>query len=161
MFRNVSSKRIYPLAKLMATFFGVGYFPRIPGTVASLLTLIAGWFIIDNFGKVSFALIILLIFFFGWLSSSYVLKNDKKNSDPGFIVADEVVGQGFILLFIPVEFIIYVVAFLSFRFFDILKPWPIYLLEKKFRNAFGIMIDDLFASLYAVLTIKIIGSIYQ
>ena len=156
MFSKSFYKEIHSIAKLIATCFGIGYFPKIPGTITSLITLAVAWFIIDDFGKIYFALIILALFFLGWFSSHCVLKSKRNGHDPQFIVIDEVVGQGFVLLSIPGgDPLMWIVSFALFRYFDIAKTWPIHLLEKRFKNAFGIMIDDIGAALYAILTTNI------
>ena len=158
MFSKSFYKEIHSIAKLIATCFGIGYFPKIPGTITSLITLVVAWFIItnsDDFGKIYFALIILALFFLGWFSSHCVLKSKRNGHDPQFIVIDEVVGQGLVLLSIPSDPLMWIVSFTLFRYFDIAKTWPIHLLEKRFKNAFGIMIDDIGAALYAILTTNI------
>ncbi len=155
MFSKSFYKEIHSIAKLIVTCFGIGYFPKIPGTITSLITLAVAWFIIDDFGKIYFALIILALFFLGWFSSHCVLKSKRNGHDPQFIVIDEVVGQGLVLLSIPSDPLMWIVSFTLFRYFDIAKTWPIHLLEKTFKNAFGIMIDDIGAALYAILTTNI------
>ena len=157
MFSKSFYKEIHSIAKLIATCFGIGYFPKIPGTITSLITLVVAWFIIDDFGKIYFALIILALFFLGWFSSHCVLKSKRNGCDPQFIVIDEVVGQGLVLLSIPGDRdpLMWIVSFALFRYFDIAKTWPIHLLEKRFKNAFGIMIDDIGAALYAILATNI------
>jgi phosphatidylglycerophosphatase A len=162
MFSKSFYKETHSIAKLIATCFGIGYFPKIPGTIASLITLAVAWFIIDDFGKIYFALIILALFFLGWFSSHCVLKSKRNGYDPQFIVIDEVVGQGLVLLgvfnfsSIPVDDpLMWIASFALFRYFDIAKTWPIHLLEKRFKSAFGIMIDDIGAALYAILATNI------
>jgi phosphatidylglycerophosphatase A len=162
MFSKSFYKEIRSIAKLIATCFGIGYFPKIPGTITSLITLVVAWFIItnsDDFGKIYFALIILALFFLGWFSSHCVLKSKRNGHDPQFIVIDEVVGQGLVLLSIPGNPLMWIVSFALFRYFDIAKTWPIHLLEKRFKNAFGIMIDDIGAALYAILATNIFSAL--
>lgn len=78
--------------------------------------------------------------------------------DPGYIVIDEVVGQWLTLLVAPLHPLAYVVGLLAFRFFDILKPWPIGWLDQNVRDAFGVMIDDVVAALYAgVVLYSVVG----
>jgi phosphatidylglycerophosphatase A len=153
-------KKTYAIAKLVVTFFGIGYLPKIPGTIASLTTLVIAWFIIDDLGKSYFALVIFALFFLGWLASHYVLKNKKNGYDPQFIVIDEVVGQGLVLLSIPYgDPLMWIISFVFFRYFDIAKTWPIHSLEKKLKNAFGIMIDDIGAALYAIIATNILYAV--
>ncbi len=159
MFSKSFYKEIHSIAKLIATCFGIGYFPKIPGTITSLITLAVAWFIIDDFEKIYFALIILALFFLGWFSSHCVLKSKRNGHDPQFIVIDEVVGQGLVLLSIPDDPLMWIVSFALFRYFDIAKTWPIHLLEKRFKNAFGIMIDDIGAALYAILATNIFSAL--
>jgi phosphatidylglycerophosphatase A len=73
--------------------------------------------------------------------------------DPGNIVWDEMVGYWLTVAFLPMTWAWWLAAFATFRFFDILKPWPIRLLERRFGGGLGIMLDDVLAALYAMLVL--------
>lgn len=88
--------------------------------------------------------------------------NDMGVHDHPAIVFDEVVGMLFVLMGVPAGLIWLVLGFILFRLFDIWKPWPIGLLDKKVSGGFGIMADDLLAAIYAwwVLQWSYMGYLY-
>lgn len=134
----------------IATFFKIGYMPIAPGTWASLVTAVLVFFIAPYWqASVYWQIpVIAAIFFIGIPAASYAEIHFKKK-DPGHCVIDEVAGQMVSLLFISHEPVYYIAGFFLFRFFDIIKPFPIRLLEK-FPRGLGIMIDDIGAGLYAL-----------
>ena len=81
--------------------------------------------------------------------------------DPGLVVIDEVVGQWLSLLTTPLDPIGYLIAFFFFRFFDILKPWPACWADSKLHSATGVMLDDVFAGLYALLCATLIMNYFM
>ena len=89
-----------------------------------------------------------------WLSRWALQKLEEK--DPQIIVVDEVVGQSLVLTVAPITPASYLLAFMLFRLFDIYKPWPIYLVDKRMKGPLGIMLDDVVAGLYAAVTLLII-----
>ena len=82
------------------------------------------------------------------------------HDDPGFIVIDEVAAQWLVLLAAPLDWRWYAAAFLLFRLFDIAKPWPIRLMERRVAGGFGIMLDDIVAALYAVVLLLIAEGVF-
>lgn len=131
------------IARLIATWFGCGYFPKGPGTVGSLAAVILVWYGVPALWG---ALILLLPAI--WASS--IVARELGN-DPQVVVVDEVVGQWIALSFSPVEPIPVIAAFFLFRLFDITKPWPVHQLER-LESGWGIMMDDVAAgSLAAVV----------
>lgn len=76
--------------------------------------------------------------------------------DPGGIVWDEMVGYWLTVALLPVQWEWMLAAFVLFRFFDILKPWPIKLVEKSFSGGLGIMLDDVVAAIYAMLILGLV-----
>lgn len=73
--------------------------------------------------------------------------------DHGGIVWDEIVSFAAILMVIPADALHWILAFVAFRFFDILKPWPIRYFDSRFKNGFGVMFDDVLAAIYAAAVI--------
>ena len=154
---------------LISTFFGYGYLTKIPGTVASIVTTIFIYIAYEYLGytdlKFSIFFFILLFFY-----SFYAVKdseNEFKDKDPRQIVIDEVLGQSMPLILllylnqtnqlsIQIE-IYYVLSLIFFRFFDILKPFPVSYFDKNFKNYFGIIMDDIMAGLYSMLLIYLIS----
>lgn len=76
--------------------------------------------------------------------------------DHGGIVWDEIVAFAAVLMCVPHTWTTWVAAFVAFRFFDILKPWPIRIADAKLKNGFGIMFDDALAAIYAVLLMRVV-----
>ena len=80
---------------------------------------------------------------------------EKHGNDPGIIVIDEFVGQWISLLFLPRILWIYVAAFMLFRIFDILKPFPAND-SQKLKHGWGVMIDDVIAGIYTNLVLQLL-----
>ena len=139
---------------LFATWFGSGLSPKAPGTVGSLFSLPIVLFGIYG-GVESLLGVLVCLFFIGLWATSLVLRTQKEQ-DPGFVVIDETVGQGLtFLLAVPLGLTGWSVicGFLLFRFFDIIKLWPASFFDSRVHNAFGVMMDDVIAGLYAALVL--------
>ena len=150
---------------IFVTLFGVGLLPFAPGTWGSLFGLILFFYtnIYLSINVQFFYLLLLLIILFAILTCYFATKELGDNEkDQKSIVIDELAGVW--IAFIPVsgivmmqEFLTYsVLAFLLFRVFDIWKPYPIGLIDKKIKNYLGVVLDDLVAGLYAAITIWLI-----
>ena len=140
----------------LALGLGSGLLRPAPGTWGSLAGLIIGYFTLDYFGMTFFA----LFTFFAFLIGCYLCQktaDDMQVHDHGAIVWDEFIGIFITLMAVPqLNWQWLAVAFISFRFFDILKPYPIRYFDQKLESGFGIMIDDVLAAIYAVLVIVLI-----
>ena len=151
---------------LFVTCFGIGAFRFAPGSITSLITCVFLYslFHIINLSNNLIFIILLLVFIYSFHAVSEYIKYNE-NKDPKEVVIDEFIGQS-----IPIylyEFshgsskgsdeaiIFYLYIYILFRFFDIKKPFPINMLDKKFKNSFGVIIDDVAAGLYVVLTLII------
>jgi len=145
------------LPYIIATFFGVGYCPKAPGTAGSLATLPFAFLLNFYCGGLPALLVFLaLVYIVGTLASKEVLKH--TNHDPSFIVIDEVAGQLIPLIYISAfatsleQWWLYAAAaFVLFRIFDIFKPFPASYFDKKVLNAHGVMLDDVVAGIYALV----------
>ena len=135
----------------IATVLGVGYTPKAPGTAGSLFAILILYLL-----PISNTVLIILIVLFTVLGiwSASVIENEKGN-DPSIVVIDEVVGQWISLLYIPFSVVPVILAFILFRFFDILKPFPIDQ-SQNLKGGFGIMVDDILAGIYSNLIIHFI-----
>ena len=161
------------ICHLFSTVLRVGYLPYAPGTWGSLAGLCASLvgLVYYSFGPIAFLLFSLFIFILGWISSWYVLEEDGyKDTDPSFIVIDEVAGLvftiGLVGLIFPLTAWMLIGSFLLFRVFDIFKPWPIGWLDEKLAKsrktaALGIMMDDMVAGLIAALVQIVILNFLQ
>tara|TARA_Y100001954_G_C15766697_1_gene582137 strand:- start:186 stop:629 length:444 start_codon:yes stop_codon:yes gene_type:complete len=125
--------------------FGLGYISKFPGTLASIVILPVVWLIKSSFGL---SALLFFIFFFSILSYFFITLsiNKKKDKDPSSIIVDEYIGQSIALIYCNEVIFEYLIAFILFRFFDIVKPFPINLLNK-IKNAFGVLIDDVVAGI--------------
>lgn len=134
-------------ATLVATWFGSGLLSKAPGTWGSLAALPFAWAIAWIGGPWLLAAAVVAVFIVG-LWASHVYAKALGAADPGCVVVDEVAGQWLALLPVALAGAYYPLAFIAFRFFDILKPWPVSWLDKRVKGAFGIMADDIMAGLY-------------
>lgn len=142
--------RITGAADLAATWFGAGLLPRAPGTWGSLVALPLAWGLHWLGGPPLLTAAILAVFMLGlWSADVYGRRTGRE--DASEIVIDEVVGQWIAVLAVPPALIPYAAGFLLFRAFDILKPWPISWVEKRFRGGLGVMADDVLAGLFAAI----------
>ena len=144
--------------------FGLGKISKIPGTLGSLATVIVLYFFFHIFDISSDIVLIGLIIIFIY-SFSAVARHIKENEnkDPKEGIIDEFIGQSIpIYLYeishgtekLPEEAaIFYGVCFVLFRFFDIAKPFPVSFFDKNFKNSFGVIMDDVCAGLYVVLSL--------
>lgn len=137
------------LAKLIATFFGVGLVPMAPGTAGSLAALPLAYLIHAGAGHMGLLVAGVAVFFVGWWASA-VYAASRGVEDPGEIVIDEVAGLWLLLSALKLTPESYLVGFLLFRFFDIVKPWPVSLADRRVKGGIGIMLDDMLAGFYPV-----------
>jgi phosphatidylglycerophosphatase A len=133
---------------LIATGFGVGKSPKAPGTMGTLAALPFGWLLGEMGGASLLAIATAITFLVGWWASAHYVKISGRE-DPSEVVIDEVAGMWLTLCFMPQEGLFYGLAFVAFRFFDIVKPWPVSWADKRVKGGFGIMLDDILAGLYA------------
>jgi len=143
------------LWRFVATFFYLGKLPIAPGTWGSLGALFLWLFLpITTFVHLS---VILILFVMGVYSSHKVAKYLKVH-DPSEVVIDEALGMGISLFMLPHNLVLYMIAFLLFRFFDILKPSFIYQVQI-LPGGWGIMLDDVLAGLFTLAIVSGIASI--
>tara|TARA_R110002110_G_scaffold119106_5_gene293424 strand:- start:1368 stop:1859 length:492 start_codon:yes stop_codon:yes gene_type:complete len=139
-------------AAFLATWGGSGLLPRAPGTWGSLFTLPFAWFIADRWGSEALFIAAVAAFFAGlWASAQYLKHSTSK--DPGAIVIDETAGQFLALALVPAELWWYAAGFILFRLADIFKPWPASWADRSLKGALGVMTDDIFAGLYALVVL--------
>ena len=144
--------------------FGLGRIPKIPGTFGSLATVILLYVLFQIFDLSSIIIFIFLIiiFFFSFIAVATHIK-DTVNKDPKEVVIDEFIGQSIPIYLYEIShgsekssdeaIIFYGVCFILFRFFDIAKPFPVNFFDKKFKNSFGVIMDDVCAGFYVVLSL--------
>jgi phosphatidylglycerophosphatase A len=147
-------------ARVLATWFGAGLLPKAPGTWGSLAALPIGY-AITTWGSVELLGILAILFFIIGIWASNVTSNEMGIADSSEIVIDEVVGQWIALLAIPPNIILYSLAFVLFRLFDIWKPWPVSWADKKIKGGLGIMLDDVFAAIFTAVILWVGQIAYQ
>jgi phosphatidylglycerophosphatase A len=142
---------------ILATGFGVGYSPFAPGTLGTLIAIPVYYFLSEIPSPLYEITLIGFFFLSVWLSENAEIFFGKK--DDQRIVIDEVVGFLITMLWIPKSIRFVVIGFFLFRFFDILKPFPIRRLEKRFKGGFGVVLDDVAAGVYANIVLRLIYGI--
>lgn len=143
------------LNSFIATSGGIGYLPLAPGTWAAGALAILWFFVCQKFpDTIIWQVLFACLLFIGGVYFSGKLISDKEK-DPSFVVIDEVAGMAVTLLFIPLAWQNFVVGFILFRFFDILKPLGIKKMEKM-RKGWGIMLDDILAGIYSNIALHLL-----
>jgi len=139
---------------LFAFGFGSGLSPFAPGTMG---TLVAVPFAValKSLDTAGFWIVLVLMFLLGIEVCNRVSRKLGVH-DHGGIVWDEIVGYCLAVAFVPMQWAWLLAAFVLFRFFDIVKPWPIRQLDRKVSGGFGIMIDDIVAALFTVIVLAVL-----
>jgi len=141
------------LCKILATFFGVGYFPLAPGTITSFIIVILYKYYLHSLSWPLYLILLIFCFFIGVIASTKY-SSDLREKDPRKIVIDEACGQLFVLFQLPDSWLLLILGFFLFRLFDIIKPYPVNKAEK-LTKGWGIMMDDIVAAVYAALILYI------
>ncbi|HJP50523.1 MAG: phosphatidylglycerophosphatase A [Pseudomonadales bacterium] len=132
---------------------GSGLVPKMPGTAGSLLALVF-YFILAQAGTWLYATVVLIALGFGvWLCDR--VARDMQMKDPSSIVWDEFVGVWIALFMLPGGWYWVLAGFVLFRFFDILKPWPVNWLDENLTGGAGIMMDDVVAAIYSLIIVQV------
>jgi phosphatidylglycerophosphatase A len=143
---------------LFATGFGVGYSPIAPGTLGTLIAIPVYYFLSEIPSPLYEITLIGFFFLSVWIAENAETFFGKKD-DPR-IVIDEVIGFLITMLWIPKTTRFIIIGFFLFRFFDILKPFPIRRLERRLKGGFGVVLDDVMAGVYANIVLHLLGRIY-
>jgi phosphatidylglycerophosphatase A len=151
---------------LFVTCFGIGSFRFAPGTITSFVTTIFlfSLFHVIKLSNFTILIVLLLIFTYSFYAVSEYIK-DNKDKDPKEVVIDEFIGQSIPIYLYEMahgtiknsqeSVLFYLYIFILFRYFDIKKPFPVSFFDKKFKNCFGVIFDDVVAGLYVVVTLII------
>ncbi|MFI4986177.1 MAG: phosphatidylglycerophosphatase A [Alphaproteobacteria bacterium] len=142
-------------ATLVSTWFGAGLLPLAPGTWGSLAALPFAWAMLALGSPRVLFIAALLAFFAGWWATAHYMRYARAK-DPQEVVIDEVSAQWLTLVFAdPGVWWHWPLGFLLFRFFDIVKPWPVNLLDRQ-SSALAVMADDTVAALYALVVFTVV-----
>ena len=149
---------------LFVTMFGLGKIKFIPGTFGSLATIIILYYFfhIVNISPNIILGFLMIIFIYSFYAVSSHIENNE-NKDPGEIIIDEFIGQSIPIYLYEIShgtektsneaIIFYGICFILFRYFDIMKPFPVSFFDRNFKNSFGVIMDDVCAGLYVVLSL--------
>jgi phosphatidylglycerophosphatase A len=149
---------------LLVTMFGLGKIKFMPGTFGSLATTIILFYLFHILNTSPNMILVwwIIIFIYSFYAVSAHTR-DNEDKDPGEIVIDEFLGQSIPIYLYEIShgttkenneaIIYYGLFFILFRYFDIMKPFPVNFFDKNFKNSFGVIMDDVCAGLYVVLTL--------
>ena len=149
---------------LFVTMFGLGKIKIIPGTFGSFATIIILYVLFHTLNISNNIILIglIIIFFYSFSAIASHVKN-SEDKDPREIVIDEFIGQSIPIYLYEIShgtekspneaIIFYAICFVLFRFFDIKKPFPVSFFDRNFKNSFGVIMDDVCAGLYVVLSL--------
>ena len=149
---------------LLVTMFGLGKIKFMPGTFGSLATTIILFYLFHILNTSPNMILVwwIIIFIYSFYAVSAHTR-DNEDKDPGEIVIDEFLGQSIPIYLYEIShgttkenneaIIYYGLFFILFRYFDIMKPFPVNFFDKNFKNSFGVIMDDICAGLYVVLTL--------
>jgi phosphatidylglycerophosphatase A len=149
---------------LLVTMFGLGKIKFMPGTLGSFITVVILFYLFHLINVPSNIILIglVIIFIYSFYAISTHIEN-SANKDPGEIIIEEFLGQSIPIYLYEIShgttkesdeaIVYYVLFFILFRYFDIVKPFPVNFFDKNFKNCFGVIMDDICAGLYVVLTL--------
>ena len=149
---------------LFVTMIGIGKIKLMPGTFGSLATIIILYHLFHTLNIPPNLILIglMIIFIYSFYAVTIYIK-DKENKDPGAIIIDEFLGQSIPIYLYEIShgttkdsseaIVYYALFFVLFRYFDIMKPFPVNFFDKNFKNSFGVIMDDICAGFYVVLSL--------
>ena len=163
------------MIKFSLSLFGIGYISKFPGTIASFVTCIIFYFLWAFIGIKNILIPVILFLLIVFFVSIYLINKVFGDRDSKEIVVDEFIGQSIPLLFwykvdhsndsffsgfdlfVNYKFETWVIlSFFLFRFFDILKPFPINLVDNNIKNGFGVMFDDVIAGIFSTIILYLL-----
>jgi phosphatidylglycerophosphatase A len=143
----------------IATGMYSGLIPKAPGTWGSLFALLP-WYFCRNLSLYHYLIVLISLFILGFFSAGSAEKI-LDQPDPGCIVIDEILGMFITLTLAPNHPAAWITGFLLFRFFDIVKPFPVSWLDTHLHGGIGIMMDDVVAGLYALICLQVIWLVVE
>ena len=151
------------ITNIFVSLFYSGYLKKWPGTFGSIMSILILYPIVEYklIGTQFFITMFILLFFLSIFFIEYYSKYTDTH-DSGKIVIDEFLGIYFIFLFYDLiyifnSFITIFLILIFFRIFDILKIYPANIIDKKMKNSFGVILDDLVASIYTIFILFLIN----
>ena len=154
MAEKISPQLLRHPVDLLALGFGSGLLPRAPGTAGTIVA-IPLYLVMQSLALPVYVLLVAVLFLLGIPICAHTAKRLGVHDHPG-IVWDEIVGYLVTMTFAPTGWLWVLAGFLLFRFFDVLKPWPIRWLDRSVGGGFGIMVDDLLAGIAAAAVLQLL-----
>ena len=142
----------------LATGFGAGLSPRAPGTAGSLVG-VALYLALADLPLPAYLAVVAVLAAAGVLVCERAGRALGVPDHPG-IVWDEMVGMLLTLAATPPDWLGVALGFALFRLFDILKPWPVSVLDRKIQGGLGVMLDDVMAGLYALAALQVLRTAF-
>ena len=146
-------------AVFLATGFYVGNIPFAPGTIGSLIGLPLSFLLAGLPLSAAMVAAVIIIGLAVWIAGAAARTFERK--DPGCIVVDEIAGMVVTLIGLPFNLATVMTGFILFRILDILKPFPIRVLDKRLSGGLGIVADDVAAGIFANILIRILFNIFR
>lgn len=138
----------------IAAGFGTGFSPWAPGTLGSLVAILPWWLWMHDLPAADYAGVVILAFALGVWAARWAIR-ECRVEDPSLVVWDEFVGMWMALAVVPREWPWVLAAFVVFRLFDVLKPWPVRWADRSLKGGFGTMMDDAFAGLMTMAVMQV------
>lgn len=154
---------MYNFSKFFISLLGVGFVPVASGTFGTLVSLIFFYFII-NLTHFFYLFIFFCIIFILSIKFINIYSSTSNNHDCSEIVIDEFLGINFILIFYEYykftnDLIMFLLIFILFRFFDIIKLYPANWVDKNIKNSLGVILDDIVAGVYCVIILYCVNAL--
>ncbi len=143
----------------LATGFSIGHIPFAPGTFGSILGLPLSFILAGLALPLAIAGAGLFIFGAVWIANE--AEKLLQQDDPGCIVIDEIAGMAVTLIGLPVDLKIALMGFILFRILDVLKPFPIRLLDRRLKGGLGVVMDDVVAGIFANALLRLLLYFYR
>ena len=144
------------IALQIATLFGIGNLPKAPGTWATLASLPVV-FLLLRLNPLTYMILTFLLLIIGIVACD-ILGRHRNSHDDGDLVIDELVGILITMTWLPITWQSFVLGFILFRILDIVKPFPINLLDKRIKGGLGVMLDDVAAGMIASVLLQLVYS---
>ncbi len=149
---KIEMNRHEKMIRFLASGGYLGYTPFAPGTVGTIPGLVICFILSLINIWIAILAVVLFIIFSIWIASK--AEKTAKEKDPGWIVIDEIAGMTVTLIGLPFNVCFAVAGFMVFRIMDILKPFPIKYIEKRFQGGTGIVLDDIAAGIISNIILR-------
>jgi len=149
---EIPAKMLLNPAHFFALGFGSGLTPKLPGTAGTLVGVLL-FILMPVTSWMTYLVIVVCGFLFGIFCCEYTAKSLNVHDHPS-IVWDEIVGYLITMFMVPKDWLWILIGFILFRVFDILKPWPISVIDSHVNGGFGIMFDDVVAAFFSLAIIQ-------